>query len=669
MPEHAGNSDAAAISGQVTRGNTMDFKLANGIERNFYKQDFTPVNELLKRIRHGLVTGDRIDISDLDFEGIWDYDQYLSMTYISLFQSGIAPIRFGNRKKNLMMTINRNIEMLRNNKFFDKFDVADPNKCRILLEYVIERQPVLLEQLQQERFDKYRFEIGINGLELKHKKDKISYYYMPTDATINSHMGLQAALRLAVSRTPIRLLSDKIPVRMQIFRTCGEYEIFKLRSRAFVTYKDECVPLYRGNILYDDFSYDTVLYQFLKSSDWLIENMLEDGRFMYYYDCSQDNNKDHEHPNRKPDDLYYNDLRHCGGAITLIRAYTQTGDKKYLDAAKRAIDFTTSISKEHTYHKKKAMYVHYNKKGKLGGTGLALIMMMQYRIASGDRSYDKYIKGYARHIMSRMTKEGELMGYYIHPMYNDGKPLIRLTDQERRETFSFYYPGEALLGLALFANHFLKPLKTSKKSRKKQEEPDEEDKQLVEEVRAMAKIALDWIVNERPKFYKELFTALPSDAWLMQAIEEWAEDEEFRKQDWLNFVYTDAKAMMERCYQKNDNPYIDYEGGYYYNYGDHFYPDGARSEGLIAAYYLAKKQGETELAAQILDTAKKAAKSQFQLFNDEKSGFSHRNPEKSAHGIRFKATRQWVRVDSVQHVDCFFIRLYWAENPVGSGTL
>ena len=143
------------------------------------------MNELLKRIRHGLVTGENIDISDLDFEGIWDYDQYLSMTYISLFQSGLAPIRFGNRKKNLMMTINRNIEVLRKNKFFEKFNVADENKCRILIEYVIERQPVTLEQLQQEKFDKYRFEIGINGLELKNTKDKMSYYYMPTDATIH----------------------------------------------------------------------------------------------------------------------------------------------------------------------------------------------------------------------------------------------------------------------------------------------------------------------------------------------------------------------------------------------------------------------------------------------------------------------------------------------------
>ena len=148
----------------------------------------------------------------------------------------------------------------------------------------------------------------------------------------------------------------------------------------------------------------------------------------------------------------------------------------------------------------------------------------------------------------------------------------------------------------------------------------------------------------------------------MQAIEEWANNEEFQQKNWLEFVYNDAKAMIEHCYEANDNPYIDYEGGYYYNHGDHFYPDGARSEGLIAAYYLAKKQGEKDLADEILATAKKVAKCQFQLFNDEKSGYSHRNPQKSAHGIRFKATRQWVRVDTVQHVACFFIRLFWAEN-------
>ena len=117
-------------------------------------------------------------------------------------------------------------------------------------------------------------------------------------------------------------------------------------------------------------------------------------------------------------------------------------------------------------------------------------------------------------------------------------------------------------------------------------------------------------------------------------------------------------------YKKDDSPYIDYEGGMYYEYGDHYYPDGARCEGLISSYYLAKKTGQIELAKEILESCKKAAMCQFHLFNSEKSNFAHKNWEKSQGSIRFKATRQWVRVDSIQHVACFFIRLYWTKHEM-----
>ena len=271
-------------------------------------------------------------------------------------------------------------------------------------------------------------------------------------------------------------------------------------------------------------------------------------------------------------------------------------------------------------------------------------MMMQYRIITGDKTYDEYIQGYARHILSRMCESGELMGYYIHPSYHNGEPLIDMTDEERKETFSFYYPGEALLGLALFMKHF------------------KDNPELNNAVREKSKIALDWIINERPKLYKDQFTDLPSDAWLMQAIDEFCEEEEFRQDDYINFVFGDAQAMMDRMYKPDETPYLDYEGGYYYEFGDHYYPDGARSEGLVSAYYLAKRLGKEDFAQKVLEACKLAAKSQFSLFNCEEYTFAHQNPKKSMNGIRFKNTRQWVRVDSVQHVACFFIRLYWAEN-------
>ena len=622
----------------------MDYKDFNDKERAYYSQDFSCIETFIKRIRNALIHNVSVKTTNLNFKGVWDFNSKVSFTYVTLFQAGKKPIRFGSRKSSIEETVNRCLEKIRSQKTFSEFDIKDSSKCRILLEFVIESKLTDLNHLQVSKFDDNRFEIGINGLELKNVFTNIPIFYMPTDAVINSQLSLNQVLITLAKKTPIGKITNNNSQRIKLLSESDEYEWYLFRTRAFISYCDKVVPIYRGNVLYNEFSYDTVLMQFIKTSDWLVENMYDDGRFLYYYDCAEDNFKDHEHPNRDESNLYYNDLRHCGGAISLLKAYLQTGNKKYLDAAKKAIGFTISISIEHNYNGEKAYCPFYNRKVKLGGAGLGLIMMMQYRVISGDKTFDEYIKGYARHILSRMCPSGELMGYYINPNYRNGEPLTEMTDEERMETFSFYYPGEALLGLALFMKHF------------------QDDEKLNNLVREKAEIALDWIVNERPKTYSHLFTDLPSDAWLMQAIDEFAEDEHFRKPEYINFVYGDAQNMMSRMYKKDDSPYLDYEGGFYYNYGDHYYPDGARSEGLVSAYYLAKRMGDEDFAKKVLDACKLAAKSQFSLFNCPEYTFAHKNPARSENAIRFKNTRQWVRVDSIQHVACFFIRLYWAEN-------
>ena len=620
----------------------LDFKEQNDKERAFFEQDFSAVNKVLQRVRKSLITGENLSITDLDLSDIINFDRAETLVYITLFQSSQKFIRYGSKRQDFQSTLNRDVEMLRKNKKFSDFDVSDEVKCRIMLEYVIDRHPVSPAKLNSVHFDNSRFEIGINGLELR--KDGISYYYMPTDAITLSHMGLRSVLETLVRKTPIAKLSNSRSKRLEILSQSKDYEYYLFRSRAFITYKNDCIPLYRGNVRYTEFSYDVLYNQVIKSADWLLANMYDDGRFLYYYDCCDDTYKDHEHPTRPENNLYYNDLRHCGGIIALIRAYELTSDEKYIKAAKKAVDWSISISKSHDTQWGKAYYAFYNRKAKLGGTGVLLVAMMQYRSFTGDKSYDEYIKGYTRHVMSRVYKNGEILGYYIHPQFQNGQPLINMTDEERKETFSFYYPGEALLGLALFANNFL----------------DDED--LAKEVRKIGKKALDWIVDERPHIYADLFTALPSDAWLMQAIEEWCKDKDFQKQNYINFVFTDAATMVEKTYRHDDSPYIDYEGGYYYEYGDHYFPDGARSEGLIAAYYLAKYLNMNNLAEKLLNACKRVAMCQFHLFNDEINNYSHKNPERSLNSIRFKATRQWVRVDSIQHVSCFFARLYKTEN-------
>ncbi len=616
----------------------MDFSEQNSIDRQYYQKDFTSVKVLLDNIRQSFITGKEIKNIDCEI----NYDSSFSYIYITLFQEGLQPIRWGSNRKNLTAAINRNIEQIKKRNTYPQFEISNPAKCRIMLEYITEQIPAKLNEIKYGTFVPERFEPGVTGIKIV--LDNNTYLYTPTDAWVNSQMDLKSALNTILRKTYIKNITNKISERIEILRNTP-HECFIIKSKAFVTYKDDILPLYRGNIL-REYSTDEIKKQALSGADWIVKYQKENGQYLYYYDAKEDNYIDHEHPERPEDNLYYNDLRHCGGIVTLIRAYQLTKDKKYLKSAKKGLDFIVSITKEHNINEETGAYVFYNKKAKLGGTGMILIAMMKYREESGDKSYDEYIKKYTRHLLSRIYKTGEFLGYYIHPNFQNGEPLIEMSDEERRETFSFYYPGEALLGLALFANYF------------------KDDEPLRQKVLEKSKLALDWIVDERPKIYSDMFTSLPSDAWLMQAIEEWTSNPEFKKDNYINFVLNDAQTMINKCYTKDDSPFIDYEGSYYYNYGDHFYPDGSRSEGLIGAYYLAKKLDKTELAERILEACRKTAKSQMVLFNDDKNNYAHKNPSKSQGAIRFKATRQWIRVDSIQHVACFYFRLYFAENRI-----
>lgn len=618
----------------------MDFSQQNDIDRAFYKKDFSVVNLLMQRIREAFLSDAEVVLNDLNFDDILIFDNKLTYVYITLFQEGENPIRWGSCRKTFQETINRDISQIKNNKFYKNFELANVEKCRIMLEYLTEQIPTTLGDITYSEFSPKRFEPGITGLKLNYEGK--TYIYTPTDGWTNSQMDLKSVLNTILRKTPIKNMTNKISERIDILKK-SKYECYIVKSRAFVTYKNDVLPLYRGNVLWD-YSQDVIRESALAGADWIVKYQKENGQYLYYYDAKEDNFVDHEHPNRAENDLYYNDLRHCGGIVTLVRAYQLTKDEKYLKSAKKGLDFITSITKEHEVNGKVAAYVFYNKKAKLGGTAMILIAMMRYRIVTGDKSYDEYIKKYTRHLLSRICDSGEMLGYYIHPEVQNGEPLTSMSEAERRRTFSFYYPGEALLGLGLFANYF------------------DEDDELLDEVLNKSKIALDWIVDERPKFYADLFTALPSDAWLMQAIEEWIKRYDFKKDNYINFVLNDARTMLAKTYQKDDTPYIDYEGAYYYYHGNHFYPDGSRSEGLIAAYYLAKNIGDEEFAKILLEACRKTAKSQLTLVNVEQNTYAHKNPQKSVGAIRFKATRQWVRVDSIQHVACFFLRLYFAEN-------
>ena len=78
----------------------------------------------------------------------------------------------------------------------------------------------------------------------------------------------------------------------------------------------------------------------------------------------------------------------------------------------------------------------------------------------------------------------------------------------------------------------------------------------------------------------------------MMGIHELFEFPEFQRTEYLQFVFSDADAMCEHQYTPQNSLFPDYIGSYFYHYGDHPYPDGARAEGLTAAYFLTIQTGE-----------------------------------------------------------------------------
>ena len=116
--------------------------------------------------------------------------------------------------------------------------------------------------------------------------------------------------------------------------------------------------------------------------------------------------------------------------------------------------------------------------------------------------------------------------------------------------------------------------------------------------------------------------------------------------------------MFDNMYTEEDAPWFDYIGGFYYYKGDHVYQDASRCEGVVAAYYLAKYLGDEERAKLIMENMLLSAKGIMYTRHTQQSMYAHKYPQKSLNTFRFKLTRAWVRVDSVQHAACFFARLY-----------
>ncbi len=257
-------------------------------------------------------------------------------------------------------------------------------------------------------------------------------------------------------------------------------------------------------------------------------------------------------PDRDAEGPGYNLLRHAGTTYALLQAYDRTRFEPYLDAAVAAIEF---LLERHT-----RTDVRHGPSGggatrwideterefvKLGGPGLALLMLTQYFEARGEP--DRWLeeaRELARFVVAQQLPTGELISFASRDP--SGTPSTRR---------SVFYPGEAILGLIrLYAW--------------------DSDPRWLE----TAERAARWIIEVR-EGGKDA-TELENDHWLMIALS-------------YLFTFTDDPLFYEhgqkltmvvaRQFARNLDAarrYPDYRGGYYGL--PRSTPAATRGEGLTA---------------------------------------------------------------------------------------
>lgn len=498
----------------------------------------------------------------------------------------------------------------------------------IQMDFVLEPPtPMNFYAVGMEQKGEHHFEVGIDGM-MFYCQDGNTQFFLPGDSYVRSFMSMS------------QLRENLNKVYGEEFLRQAKYKRF--RSESFISSEDTWRRLYRGYPVVGDLSKGKIEHAVELAIGHIKRTQTINGQFLYYYDAALDSRRDHEHPRRDPDkNPFYNILRHSGGGLTCLffEKYYHSGET--CENILRAIDYLIAQAHIIEYDGREGAFIYHEKKSKLGGTGLALYLLTEYQLLTGDTRFSEWGEKFAWHLINQITESGEFIYYNI---YLD-KPV---PESENQEHFSFYYPGEAVCGLAKYL-HLA---------------PSETRRVIFEKLHK----ALTFLIVKRPETHAQHYTKVPSDSWLMMGIMELWDFEEMRSPVYSDFVFSDATRMIDQLYKVTDAPYPDYAGAFYYEFGDYPYADGARCEGLLGAYQLAVKMDDREKAGQIWQALRLAAWAIMHLVNTEDAIYFAKNPAIALGGIRFKFTRQWFRIDTIQHVASFYAKMlpYWdaAENDV-----
>ena len=367
----------------------------------------------------------------------------------------------------------------------------------------------------------------------------------------------------------------------------------------------------------DEATPDVLLQRTVWAADYLISSISAEGKIRYRYITAADR-----------DSSSYNLLRHGGTTYSILQAYDRTKFEPYLLASKAAMQYLFDhmdsdrrtgpwLPEEHPSFGDSLFIVSPSTREapdgrvKLGGAGLALVMIDQYVEATGDTdTYREQAQALARFLVASQKSDGEFL--YFPPRYPGGE--LTSTDD------SAYYPGEAILGLVRLYSWDGNPL------------------WLETAVRGA-----DWLIDVRDA--GKGASDLANDHWLMLALSylyEYTGDPRY-----VDHSIALCRAV-EHQYDKNEKywaDYPDYKGGYYNP--PRSTPAATRGEGLGAVLdtcRLAKRDCDW-IEDLLVDTARHEMLSQY----DPDMTWWMKNRPKAFGGWNGGLLDMDVRNDFVQH--------------------
>lgn len=134
----------------LASGIDWDGKLPNSVKKKF-KVEFmeNPEHYLFAGLRRELAGGKGFD-NNFSFRAIeskYKFDKKISLTYLTLFQDKVGWMRWGSRREQLKLSLQRNVDKLTTKQNFSKYDIMDSSKLGMLLEIVVEKKLQDIHQL------------------------------------------------------------------------------------------------------------------------------------------------------------------------------------------------------------------------------------------------------------------------------------------------------------------------------------------------------------------------------------------------------------------------------------------------------------------------------------------------------------------------------------------